>query len=260
MENASFEHATGGSEWCRSNVSNRAWPCLLLGCVTRAHSLATLDEPVGNLRGPELGAVQVLTSAAAALRLNEPCPPGAVATGWWYRIDGWIGSGPGNPWTVWTGAWCEDAQRRLQGPSLAVEETAHYSVTISGHYRDGIAHGRFVGHQGSATYAHGLLEGPCELGFTVVVFHDGVEVGRVERPVPRPEPDPPRSPACEEAGGRHIQCVVDFSEEPSPPDDMMREPEPLPTSCPFHNDDTVHHGPVLDGWPQVLPRPASRAP
>jgi hypothetical protein len=229
-------------------VSYRGWSILLLGCTPHARPATTLpaDEPVGYL-----GNVQTLTSAAASTLLGEPCPPGAVAAGWYYRDDAYSWNGAR---TVWSGVWCQDTQGRLQGPSIAVQESARRSNTIAGHYRDGIADGRFVSASGSTTYVHGRLDGECRFGDTVVTFHDGVEVETIKRPVALVAPAAPVTSDCDRARARHQECY-DFSTDNELTDAMLPEPEPPPTSCPFRNDNTVHRGPVRDGWPSVLSRP-----
>jgi hypothetical protein len=61
----------------------------------------------------------------------------------------------------------------LQGLAVVKQADCGEGSTRIGHYRDGVADGAFSGPGGRATYAHGLLEGPCYLSFDVLTYHQG---------------------------------------------------------------------------------------
>jgi hypothetical protein len=103
-----------------------------------------------------------LSSTAASAILKQPCPPGAVAKGW--RRDGEFPS---------SAAWCEDAHGVLQGATISKLTDCGGITTRIGHYRDGVPDGVFTGPDISATYAMGLLEGPCRTPIYTLTYHQG---------------------------------------------------------------------------------------
>jgi hypothetical protein len=123
-----------------------------VACRVQAHALDdVLDR---NLDGS-----YALSSTALTEYLGEPCPDGAVGRGW--------SRGGESPVSA---AWCVDAYGLLQG--VAVVKEPGCSTRI-GHYRDGVADGAFSEADVVATYAHGLLEGPCHSSFDMLTYRQG---------------------------------------------------------------------------------------